>query len=143
MIASAVAGALGALAFAILIRVPRRELWLSALAGLVAGGVFTLVGILGGTELAQVFVAAIATTAVSEALARWRRAPATVYAMPGLIPLVPGLLAYHTMYDLVQGHFLQGATTAVMTFSWAAAIGVGGALVLTLVRIVAPSSPGR
>lgn len=143
MIHAALAGALGALAFAVLIRVPRGELALSALAGLVAASVFTLAGLLGEGEVSQVFFAAVATSALSEAFARWRRVPATVFVMPGLIPLVPGLLAYHTMYDLVRGQFAMGAATGVETLFWAAAIGVGSALVLTLVRMVAPPQSGR
>jgi uncharacterized membrane protein YjjB (DUF3815 family) len=143
MIQSALAGALGAFAFAILIRVPRKELVLSALAGLVAAGVFTFTGLLGEGEVSQVFLATVATSALSEGFARWRRVPATVYVMPGLIPLVPGLLAYHTMYDLVQGQFALGAATGVETLFWAAAIGVGSALVLTIVRMLAPPRSGR
>jgi uncharacterized membrane protein YjjB (DUF3815 family) len=140
---SAIAGALGAISFAVLIRVPRGELLLSGLTGLASGGVFALTGLGHLGQVTQVFLAAVATAALSEALARWRRVPATVYVMPGLIPLVPGLLAYHTMYDLVQGQFVLGAAAAVETLFWAGAIGIGIALVLTLLRMVSPPSSGR
>ncbi|MDA8346133.1 MAG: threonine/serine exporter family protein [Thermaerobacter sp.] len=140
---AALAGAAGALAFAVLIRVPKTELPLSALTGLVSGGVFAGAAVLGLGQVSQVFLAAVATAALSEGLARWRRVPATVYVMPGLIPLVPGLLAYRTMYDLVQGQFVQGAATGLETLFWAGAIGVGIALVLTLLRMVSPPPSGR
>lgn len=140
---SAAASGIGALAFAVLIRVPPRELVYSGLAGLVAGGVFAGAGALGLGEVSCVFFGALATAALSEGLARLRRAPATVYLMPGLIPLVPGLLAYHTMYDMVRGQFVAGAATGLETLFWAGAIGVGIALVITLLRMMTPPPSGR
>jgi len=134
MIVAAVAGAMSAFAFAVLIRVPRRDLLLGALCGLVSGLVYSLAGSFGPHAILQVLVAAVAAGALSEILARLRRTPATVYLMPGLIPLVPGLLAYHAMYALLQGDYVTGAAVALETIYWAAAIGVGVALVLTLAR---------
>ncbi len=138
MLASALAGAMGAFAFAVLIRVPRHDLFLAALAGLLSGFVYAAAGAIGLHDIAQVLLAALAAGGLSEILARLRRAPATVYLMPGLIPLVPGLLAYHAMYALLRGDYVMGAALGVETVYWAAAIGVGIALVLTVSRTVAP-----
>jgi len=140
---AALAGALGAVAFAVLIRVPRRQLLFAALAGLVSAGIYALCGQLRFGEIAQVFLASVAVAALSELLARLRRTPAIVFLMPGLIPLVPGLLAYDAMYDLVRGNFVHGAGVAAETLFWAAAIGVGIALVLTLSQMFAGQATGR
>lgn len=134
MLFSALAGGIGAFAFAVLIRVPRRDLIFAALAGLLSGFVYAAAGSLGLHTIAQVLLAAMAAGGLSEILARLRRAPATVYLMPGLIPLVPGLLAYHAMYALLRGDYVSGAALSVATVYWAAAIGVGIALVLTVSR---------
>jgi len=141
MLLSALAGAMGAFAFAVLIRVPRRDLFFAALGGLLSGFVYAAAGALGLHTIAQVLLAAVAAGALSEVLARVRRAPATVYLMPGLIPLVPGLLAYHAMYALLRGDYVSGAAIAVETIYWAAAIGVGIALVLTVSRSFQSSPP--
>ncbi len=141
MLLSAIAGLMGAFAFAVLIRVPRRDLAFAALAGLVSGFVYAAAGGIGLHSIAQVLLAAVAAGTLSEILARVRRAPATVFLMPGLIPLVPGLLAYHAMYALLRGEYLTGAALAVETLYWAAAIGVGIALVLTVSRSFAARRP--
>ncbi len=140
MLLSALAGAMGAFAFAVLIRVPRRELFFAGLAGLLSGFVYAAAGAIGLHAIAQVLLAAVAAGGLSEILARVRRTPATVYLMPGLIPLVPGLLAYHAMYALLRGDYVSGAALGVETLYWAAAIGVGIALVLTISRSFAPPS---
>ena len=141
MLFSALSGAIGAFAFAVLIRVPRRDLPFAFLAGMLSGFVYAAAGAIGLHTIAQVLLAALAAGALSEILARIRRAPATVYLMPGLIPLVPGLLAYHAMYALLREHYVTGAALAVETVYWAAAIGVGIALVLTVSRTFGPSQP--
>ncbi len=143
MLVSSIAGAMSAFAFAVLIRVPRRDLLFAALAGFLSGFVYGAAGALGA--ITQVLLAAVAAGVLSEILARVRRAPATVYLMPGLIPLVPGLLAYHAMYALLRGDYVSGAALSVETIYWAAAIGVGIALVLTISRNFAlpPASAGK
>ncbi len=138
MLLSALSGAMGAFAFAVLIRVPRRDLFFAGLAGLLSGFVYAAAGAVGLHAIAQVLLAAVAAGGLSEILARVRRAPATVYLMPGLIPLVPGLLAYRAMYALLRGDYVSGAAIGVETLYWAAAIGVGIALVLTVSRSLAP-----
>lgn len=135
MIPALLAGAIGAFAFALLIHAPMREAPFGGIAGAVAAGVFWLAGYYGASPTAAVFIAAIAVALASEIFARTRRAPASVFLTPGLIPLVPGLLAYHTMYALVSGQNLTGAEQGMQTLLWAGAVGVGIALVVTLVRM--------
>lgn len=142
MIPALLSGAIGAFAFALLIRAPMREAPFGGIAGAVAAGAFWLARYHGASPTASVFVAAIAVSAASEIFARVRRAPASVFLTPGLIPLVPGLLAYHTMYALVRGQNLLGAEQGVQTLLWAGAVGVGIALVVTLVRMTG-REPGK
>jgi uncharacterized membrane protein YjjB (DUF3815 family) len=35
------------------------------------------------------------------ALGRWRHAPALLFVIPGMIPLIPGSLAFRTMIDIL------------------------------------------
>lgn len=142
MIAAILGSALGAFAFAFLIRAPYRETPFGALAGALSGGAYWLSLQLGAGSILAVFIAALTLACGSELLARLRRMPATVFLTPGLIPLVPGLLAYHAMYDFVRGSVLAGTELAIETLLWAGAIGVGIALVVTVMRTAAPP-PGK
>lgn len=142
MIAALIASAVGAIAFAFLIRAPAREAPFGGIAAAFAGGSYWLAGHLGAGTTASVFVAALAVSAASEILARIRRVPASVFLTPGLIPLVPGLLAYGTMYDFVRGRTLAGIEMAVKTLLWAGALGLGIVLVVTVARMTA-RAPGK
>jgi uncharacterized membrane protein YjjB (DUF3815 family) len=91
-----------ALGFAIMFNVPPRALWACAVSGALAfaarGGV---VGVkLGSLELASLYAATL-TSLLSVAWGRHFRAPALVLAIPAVIPLVPGALAFRTVRDLL------------------------------------------
>jgi uncharacterized membrane protein YjjB (DUF3815 family) len=90
-----------ALGFAILFNVPPRALWACALSGSLAfaarGGI---VGVhLGSLELSSLFSAALVSLC-SVFWGKRLRAPAVIFVIPAVIPLVPGALAFRTVRDL-------------------------------------------
>ena len=93
---------LAALGFALLFNVPRRTLFGCTLAGAL-GYAFRLlllelglVGIETGTLLAATLVSVLGIV-----FGRVWRVPAVVFAVPGLIPFVPGSLAFRAVSDLL------------------------------------------
>jgi uncharacterized membrane protein YjjB (DUF3815 family) len=91
------------LGFAILFNVPPRALWICALSGSLAffarGGA---VGVhLGSLELASLYAATLVSF-LSLFWGRLLRAPAIVFVIPAVIPLVPGALAFRTVRDLLE-----------------------------------------
>jgi uncharacterized membrane protein YjjB (DUF3815 family) len=94
--------AIAAAGFAILFNVPPRMLGVCSLTGglafLARSGV---VGVrLGSLELASLCAAALVSL-LSLAWGRRFRAPALVFVIPAVIPLVPGALAFRTVKDLL------------------------------------------
>jgi len=73
---------------------------------------------------------------LSELFAAVFRKPATVYIVPGIIPLVPGGGMYETMLMAVWGKKELAATVGFNTLTAAAAIAVGIALASSLARLV-------
>jgi uncharacterized membrane protein YjjB (DUF3815 family) len=93
---------IAALGFAILFNVPKRTLAACALSGALAYAVRTLLTNFGvlGVEAATLMGAAVVGFMGVPFGRRWH-APAIIFVIPGVIPLVPGALAFRTMIDLL------------------------------------------
>lgn len=93
---------MAALGFAVLFNVPRRALVGCALGGALAYAVRTLLvqSELVGIEAATL-LGATAVGFLGVKFGRYWRVPAPVFIVPGVIPLVPGYLAFRTMIDLL------------------------------------------
>lgn len=91
-----------ALGFAILFNVPKRTLTAIFLMGGFGGLVKLLFlewnnGVILGTLIASIFVGF-----VSIAAAHSKHSPPFVFAIPAVIPMVPGSFAYHTMKGIIR-----------------------------------------
>lgn len=94
---------IAALGFAILFNVPVRTLWACAVCGSVAYAARTLLVALGGVSIeAATLVGSTLAGFAAVLLGRWLHVPAPVLVMPGVIPLIPGALAFRTMIDLLN-----------------------------------------
>ncbi len=71
-------------------------------------------------------VSGIAIALYSELFAYFFKSPSTVYLIPGIIPLVPGLTIFRTMQSCLHGDLSAFAEGLVTT------IKIGGAIVLGL-----------
>jgi uncharacterized membrane protein YjjB (DUF3815 family) len=100
------------LGFAILFNVPVRTLLACALCGASGHAVRTLLMQFGvGIELATLAGATLIGL-LGELFARRWHAPASVFTVPGVIPLIPGTFAYSTMIGLIE--LTTGAGEAVL-----------------------------
>ncbi|MCB0170687.1 MAG: threonine/serine exporter family protein [Anaerolineae bacterium] len=95
--------ALAALGFAILFNVPMRTLPACALGGALGHVTRTLcIQMIGlSPTSATVFGATVVGFFGHYAAQRWQ-APSTVFTVPGVIPMVPGSLAFQTMMDVIR-----------------------------------------
>ena len=89
-----------------------------------------------GSETARFFTATIVVSVLSEVLARVLKAPATIFLIIGIIPLVPGGGLYYTMDYLINGDYPMFSQVGLQTASTAAAIAVGASLVTSIVRML-------
>jgi uncharacterized membrane protein YjjB (DUF3815 family) len=128
----AVAAALASMAYAVLRNAPPRTLLASALAGIAAWAAAAPIVHLGQTL--PVFVGGAAVSAVAELGAVRLRVPVLTILAPGLIPLTPGLLAYHSILGLATGDYAGAVRDGVLTLFWAGALAAGVAAVGAAVR---------
>lgn len=119
---------------AILFGVSRRELPWAGLAGALGWWIWGVILQAGGRPVTAGFVGAAGVTVLAEWLARRRHQPATLYIVPGLIPLVPGADAYRTMMALLGDNLSQGLARAVNLFVLAGALAAGVMAVSTFFR---------
>ncbi len=128
--------------FAVLFDVPRRALPLCALVGaagfLWRSGLPLLVPALPAEG--AMFFGGLVVTLLSEPCARALRLPTSIFVMPGFIPLVPGVLAFRTVLELVAQDYTAGTASLVQAALRVAtlAAGLGTGQVVTRLRAPPP-----
>lgn len=126
MFAQFIAAMLGVLAFAVLFHAPSRFYIPCGLCGALSWMVYLVVvqefdaGV-GVASLAASLVLAI----VSAILAVQMKAPATIFLVTGIFPLVPGSNIYYAAYHMIQGELSTCAEKGVETLLIAGGIAVG------------------
>ena len=110
-------------------------IFLCSLNGAVCWWVYLLTDFLG-SDTARCFLATIAVTIFAELLARLLKAPATIFLVIGIIPLVPGGGLYYTMDYLINGNFAMFTQKGLQTAAAAGAIAAGASMVTSIVRML-------
>lgn len=94
----------GVVAVAVLFQVPKKNLVLAGVTG-AAGWFLELVAEeVSGNALLSYFLAAFLVAVLSQIFARVSKAPVTLYLVTGILPLVPGVGMYRTVYYLLQSN---------------------------------------
>lgn len=124
------------LSIGVLYRVPRAQLFFGASVGVIGWLSLEAVLGLGGKIAIGCFVGSLMVALCSELLARRLRRPATLFLIPGFIPLVPGREAYLTMMEMAQGNYLEGLAMAMQTALMGGAIAMGILVVSTVVHTI-------
>ena len=92
----------GAVGFGILFNVPPRTLFTLYIGGAIGGMLkFSLLKLTFGVVLAS-FAGASVIGILSIPMAHFRHVPPMIFAIPSVIPLIPGIFAYRTMLGLIK-----------------------------------------
>lgn len=121
--------------FAYFFYINRYDLFWTSLFGAAGWMVYLLIGQYLANPIAGYMAGALCVGLLSEFFAVILKKPATVFIVPGIIPLVPGGGMYETMLLSVWGKMDAAAVTGFKTLSAAAAIAVGIALASSLARL--------
>lgn len=120
----------------ILYRIPRRLLFYDGLVGVITWLVMYTTTQAGGNIILADFLGSIALGVVAEALARLLKKPATIFIIPGFIPLVPGGEAFATIRFMVEGHYTDGVSMGMKTILIGGAIAFGIFVSSTVYRLM-------
>lgn len=85
-------------------------------------------------ELLAAVSGAIVVGTLAEILARIQKQPVTVYIVSGIIPLVPGTIAYNSMLQFLEKDYNAGLSLAFRAFLIASYLAAGLAIVPLIVR---------
>lgn len=89
-----------------------------------------------GNVVFSSFLGAVVVGLYSESVARIRKAPAMVFSVPGIFPLVPGIAIYNSTQYIAENSLLEAASTGIEAISSAAAIACGILITSAVFRII-------
>jgi uncharacterized membrane protein YjjB (DUF3815 family) len=113
----------------------KRLVW-TGLSGTSGWMVYILVLSMNGRVILSIFAGAVAVGIFSETAARVVKAPSTIFSIPGIFPIVPGIAAYESIQFLVENKLPEAGGKIVETLSGAGAIAFGILMVTALFRLL-------
>ena len=120
-----VSAGFGTLGFSILFHVEKRHLFFAMLGGMVAWGGYLAFFAAIGNEFISYTLASVGAALYAHLMARWQKTPATLFALPATIPMIPGEAFFQTMQYAVLGDWASFAGMGLRTLGLAASIAIG------------------
>lgn len=115
----------GSLGFALLFKVRNQHLLVASIGGLFCWGIYLLGVSLNLNVFHSCLLASAFAALYSEVFARIKKAPAVLFFIPTVIPLVPGSNLYYTMQGLATKDYVFAKTNAILTLEYALGIAIG------------------
>lgn len=124
-----ITGMLGSVGFALMFGLKARYLPDAAVGGLLCWGLY----LVGMHFWDQIFLAGLLASAFSalygEIMARIRKAPATLFFITAIIPLIPGRALYYTCSNAVMRDWDGAKEFANLTLQYALSIAAGACII--------------
>lgn len=126
---------IGSLCPAVLINVDRKNLLWAGLAGMLGRMLNDwLLFLYPNASLISVFLGTAAVAIYSEIMARIRKTPATIFSIPGIFPLVPGVDAYRTIQSITENDYTAAMAYGVSAVAKSSLIAFGVLIVSAVFR---------
>ena len=123
--------------FGILFQAPRKSLPVSGVIGAVGWVVYCYIRKdLAYDSFYAMFFATVALSLLSELAARIFKQPVTIFVIPGIIPIVPGLGMYRGMAAIIENNYDTGMNILITTGMDASAIALGMMLMTSVFRVI-------
>ncbi len=135
LIKTCIASFLACLGFSLLYNIHGKNLLISSLCGTFAYAIYLIADVFFPSLVVPYFLSGFSIAIYSEVAARIFKAPVTVYLIPGIIPLVPGLTVYRTMQACLSSDLSLFGTGLFNTFKIGGAITLGLILASTFFRL--------
>ncbi|WP_431028858.1 threonine/serine exporter family protein [Lysinibacillus sp. LZ02] len=116
---------LGTACFGVIFNVPIKAIPWCGIVGTLGWTIFHVLSQEGVYEVHASFVGAFVVAIVAYIYARRLRMPMIVFSVSGIIPLVPGGIAYNAMRSVVEVDYLTGMQYGMRAFLISGAIAMG------------------
>ncbi|HET7657590.1 MAG TPA: threonine/serine exporter family protein [Bacillales bacterium] len=123
--------------FGLLFNVPRKSVVPGAVAGMIGWVLYKALSF--GYDINVILATAVSSfvvAGISQVFARFYKMPVIVFSVAGIIPLVPGGLAYSTMRDFVANDYNTAIGLAAEVFLLSGAIAFGLVLAGVMTQIL-------
>lgn len=128
---------LATMAFAVLFQAPKKIVVIGGFIGAVGWVVFIyLRHEMGYTSFTSNFCATLSLALASELSSRIFKQPVTVFVIPGIVPLVPGLGIYQGMFAIINNDYNDGTSLLLTAMTDSVAIAIGIMLVSSVFRVL-------
>ena len=116
---------LGSVFPVILFNIDRRKIIWCGLAGGISWLGYSFALSQTGNSIIASFVGAVVVNLYSELMARIIHTPASMFYIPGIFPLVPGVLAYSSITSFLEKDYSSALNNGILTVFIGAAISFG------------------
>lgn len=116
---------LAALGFGIIFNAPRKMLIACGLVGMTGWIIYSLSFQMSADPMKASFLGAFGVAIVAHLFAKRFKTPMIIFSVAGIIPLVPGGMAYNAMRHIVENDYLTSISFASMAFMVSGAIAMG------------------
>ena len=129
-------GVIGSIGFALIFNLKKVQIPYIIAGSAIGTAIYLLLYRLTESPFLSNMIASVFCTASAEVLARVRKAPATLFLIIHIIPLVPGGSLFYSMRSFILHDHAAFVRYAASTFYTAAGIAVGILIVTSFVSIV-------
>lgn len=116
---------IASLGFALIFNAPKRSILPACLVGGISWVVYEFLQVQNCNYIFSAFLAAFIIGILGEIFSRRLKNPATLFILPGLIPLVPGAGMYYSMNYLIAQNYNSFIAVGAKTFFTAVALSIG------------------
>ncbi|WP_033826743.1 threonine/serine exporter family protein [Bacillus andreraoultii] len=109
----------------IVFNVPKKAIIKCGLVGMIGWFIYFYMISIGHSAVLSSFVSAFAISLLSHVFARMYKTPVIIFIVGGIIPLVPGGLAYNAMRNFVSNHYSLAIEFFAKVLLIAGAIAIG------------------
>ncbi len=111
--------------FSVFFKIPRDSVIKSSFCGAIGWVIYVFSVDFFSSSITGTLLAAITVGLLGEFLAKRYKKPATIFTIPGIIPLVPGAGMYYTMLAVIDKDFGSAAELGTEAIFIAVAIAIG------------------
>ena len=135
MIIQFVAAFFGALSFSLLFNTSKQQLFYCGLCGGFSWIIYVYSMTIVNSVVLASFLGALGASILAQIFARIKKAPVTVFQIPGIITLVPGAALYRTLYFVIAEDYSKVSYYGMQTFEIASCIAIAMIMISSINKI--------
>lgn len=122
--------------FSILFHVPKKHIASAGLVGALGWLTYTYFIDSGSGSVMACFAGSCIVAVISDLFSRIFKDAATIFIIPGILPMVPGANMYYTMLAILEGNVEKTASIGAETMLMAGAIAVALLVVASVIKLL-------